>query len=162
MASPDNALQAAIYTRLTNYAPLTTALGGPKVYDFVSPKLAAPYVVIGEDTLTEWDTKTESGWDCTLTIHVWDFEKAGRKSVKSLLSLLYDALHRKEATVPLTGFILTELRWDGFQTSIQETGIEGENDHYYHGVTRYRALVEPGDGSGPPAPQQFTFPVALL
>lgn len=142
MPSPDNALQAAIYTRLINYAPLTTALGGDKVYDFVQPKLVAPYVVIGEDTLNDNSTKTENGWDCTLTIHAWDFEKAGRKSVKTLLGQIYDALHRQEDAVTVAGFTLTELIWDGFQTTIQETAVEGENDHFYHGVTRYRARLE--------------------
>jgi methionine aminopeptidase len=141
MSSPDNALQAGIYDRLTGYAPLTSALGGQKVYDFVSAKLVAPYVVIGEDTLSDWDTKTNSGWDCTVTIHAWDFLKAGRKSVKTLLSLIHDALHRQESEIVVAGFTLTEIRRD-FQQTIQETGIEGENDHYYHGIARYRALLE--------------------
>ncbi|AWM37019.1 hypothetical protein GobsT_50800 [Gemmata obscuriglobus] len=159
MASPDNALQAALYRRLTTYAPLTTALGRPNVFDFVPPAtVTAPYVVIGEDTLTDWDTKTDPGWDGTLTIHVWDYQKAGRKSVKTLLGHVYDALHRQESALAVTGFLLAELRWDGFQATFQEAGIEGENDHYYHGVTRYRALVEPGATVGTGAP----FPVALL
>jgi hypothetical protein len=142
MPSPDNALQAAIYQRLTGYAPLTTALGGQKVYDFVTPKLVAPYVVIGEDTLGDFSTKTNNGWEATLTLHVWDFEKAGRKSVKALLSHIFDALHRQEAAVTVAGFSLVELTWDGFAATFQETGIEGENDHYYHGVTRFRALLD--------------------
>lgn len=158
MPGPDNALQAAVYRRLTTYAPLTAALGGPKVYDYVAPALAAPYVVIGDDTLAAWDTKTDLGWDCTLTVHVWDFEKAGRKSVKALLGHVYDALHRAEPSLAVTGYLLTEIRWDGFQTTFQETAIEGENDHYYHGVARYRALVEPGAPVGAGSP----FPVALL
>ncbi|MBN9517455.1 DUF3168 domain-containing protein [bacterium] len=114
-----------------------------KVYDFVQPRLASPYVVIGEDTLVDNSTKTEAGWDATLTIHAWDFQKAGRKSVKTLLGLLYDALHRQESAVTVSGFTLAELIWDGFQTTIQETAIEGENDHFYHGVTRFRARLEP-------------------
>jgi hypothetical protein len=141
MPSPDNALQAGLYVRLTAYDPLLAALGGQKVYDYVSPKLAAPYVVIGEDTLTGDNTKTELGWDCTVTIHVWDFERAGRKSVKTLLSLVYDALHRQEDQITLAGFSLVEIV-NEFQTTIQETGIEGENDHYYHGIARYRALID--------------------
>jgi len=142
MPSPDNALQAALFKRLTTYAPLTSALGGQKVFDFVTPQLVAPYVVIGDDTLTEWDTKTEDGWDCTLTLHVWDFEKAGRKSVKNLLSIIHDALHRQEASLTLVGFTLVSLARE-FQDSFQDISEEGANDHYYHGVARYRALLEP-------------------
>jgi hypothetical protein len=68
-----NALQAGIYTRLVGYSALTTALGGSKVYDHVPQNTSAPYVLIGEDTIVEADTKTSNGWDCTLTIHVWEF-----------------------------------------------------------------------------------------
>lgn len=142
MPSPDNALQAAVYQRLAGYAPLAAALGGPKVYDFVAPELVAPYVVIGEDTLTAWDTKTNAGWDCTLTLHCWDARAAGRKSVKALLGLVHDALHRQERGLAVAGFALVELARE-FQTTVQEAGVEGASDHYYHGVARYRALLEP-------------------
>lgn len=138
MASPDNALQAGIYAKLTGYSALTTALGGSKVYDHVPQGTAAPFVVIGEDTLAEWDTKSKDGWEATITLHVWDFQKAGRKSVKTLLSHIHDALHNQSVTV--TGYTLVLLRRE-FQETFQETGIEGQNDHYYHGVARYRAII---------------------
>lgn len=141
MATPDNALQVGIYSRLIGYAPLTAALKGQKVFDFLPPDQTAPYIVIGEDTLTEDDTKTELGWDCTLTIHVWDYEKAGRKSVKNVLSLIHGALHRQEAAITVAGFNLAEITCE-FQQTIQETAIEGESDHYYHGIARYRALLD--------------------
>lgn len=140
MPSPDNALQTAIFTRLTGYAPLTTALGGQKIFDFVPPQQGAPYVRIGEDTLTGADTKSGNRWEATLTIHVWYFEKAGSKSVKALLGHIYDALHRQEGTLTVSGFSLVLLTCE-FQQTIQETAIDGENDHYYHGIARYRALL---------------------
>ena len=143
MPSPDNALQAAVYARLTGYAPLTTALGGKLVFDFVPPGTPGPYVVIGDDTLGDLSTKTESGWDCTLTLHAWDFEKAGRKSVKALLSHLYDALHRQETQVPVTGYHLAEVAFDGFQTTLRDPAPEGEGGGFYHGLARYRALLTP-------------------
>jgi hypothetical protein len=140
MSSPDNALQAGLYARLTGYASLTTALGGSKVYDHVPATAAAPYVVIGEDTLIDWDTKSKAGWECTVTIHVWDYEKNGRKSVKTLLSHIHDALHQQEANITVTSFSLVQIRRE-FQQTIQETAIEGENDRYYHGIARYRAII---------------------
>jgi hypothetical protein len=138
--TPDNAIQAAIYTRLTGYSALTTALGGQKVYDFVIPSLTAPYVVIGDDTLTQSDTKSGNRWEATITIHVWDFEKAGRKSVKTLLGHIYDALHRQESNIAITGFSIVMIAHE-FQETFQETAVEGENDHYYHGIARYRAVL---------------------
>lgn len=141
MSSPNNALQAAIYTRLTGYSALTTALGGSKVYDHIPQGADAPYVVIGEDTLSDWDTKSTAGWECTVTIHAWDFEKAGRKSVKAILGHVYDALHQQEANIAVTGFTLIQIRWEN-ESTFQETAVEGANDHYYHGVQRYRAVVQ--------------------
>jgi hypothetical protein len=140
MSLPLNALQAGIYTRLTGYSALTTALGGNRVYDHVPQGQAAPYVVIGEDTATESDTKTNNGWDFTITIHCWDYEKAGRKSIKTLMGHIYDALHKSASNVTVTGFSLVYLRCE-FQQSFQETAIEGESDRYYHGVQRFRAYI---------------------
>ncbi|MCE9566368.1 MAG: DUF3168 domain-containing protein [Planctomycetes bacterium] len=140
MSSPDNALQAGIYSRLTGYSALTTALGGSKVYDFVPENATPPYVVIGDDTAIDWDTKSKYGWEFTITIHVWDFEKAGRKSVKTLLSHIFDALHQQEASITVSGFTLVQIRRE-FQTTFQDASEEGQNDRFYHGVARYRAVV---------------------
>lgn len=139
MASPDNALQAGIYTRLTGFAALT-ALVSTRVYDFVPEDAAAPYVVIGEDTFTEADTKSTNRWEATITIHVWDFEKAGRKSVKSILSAIFDALHRQESNISVNGFTLVEIHREN-QLTFQEDAVEGQGDRFYHGVARYRAII---------------------
>lgn len=140
MAHPANALQAGVYSRLIGYAALTAALGGSKVYDHIPQNTAAPYVRIGEDTLSEFDTKTNNGWNCTLTIHVWDYEKGGRKSIKTLMGHIYDALHKQESSVTVSGFTLVMLICE-FQETFQETAPEGASDHYYHGVMRFRALI---------------------
>jgi hypothetical protein len=140
MSMPMNALQAGIYTRLAAYTALTTALGSAKIYDHVPQGTAAPYVVIGEDTMVDSDTKTSNGWDCTVTIHCWDYQKAGRKSVKTLMGHIYDALHKAETSITVTGFTLVMMVCD-FQQSFQETAVEGAGDHYYHGVQRFRVLI---------------------
>ncbi|WP_020471464.1 DUF3168 domain-containing protein [Zavarzinella formosa] len=140
MPGPSNALQTAIYRRLTGYAPMKAlATGG--VFDFVPATAQPPYVKIGDDTAVDWSTMTSNGWDITLTIHSWDFEKAGRKSVKSVMSAIYDALHRQEANVIVTGFTLVMLQSE-FETSFQDTSETGQPDHFYHGVQRFRALVQ--------------------
>lgn len=140
MSQPLNALQTGIYNRLTGYTALTTALGGSKIYDHVPHETDAPYVVIGEDTVNESDTKTANGWDFIITIHCWDFEAAGRKSVKTIMGHIYDALHKAESSITVSGFSLVYMRCEN-QLNFQETAIEGSNDHYYHGVQRFRALI---------------------
>lgn len=137
---PLNALQVGIYNRLTGYAPLTSALGGAKIYDHVPQGADAPYVVIGDDTTIDSDTKTSNGWGITLTIHCWDFEVAGRKSVKTIMGHIYDALHNSEANITVSGFTLVYLQQE-YSENFQDITIEGANDHYYHGVQRFRALI---------------------
>lgn len=140
MASPDNALQAGLYARLSGYAALTALIGGNKVYDFVPESAQPPYVVIGDDTATDWDTKSKHGWEFTVTVHCWDFERAGRKSVKAILGAIFDALHQQEANVTVTGYALVQIRRE-FQQTFQETAVEGASDRFWHGVARYRAVV---------------------
>jgi hypothetical protein len=98
-------------------------------------------VRIGDDTAIDWSNKGNSGWETTLTIHCWDFEKAGRKTVKTIMSAIYDALHRQEASISLAGFTLVDLVSE-FETTVQDTSEVGESDHFYHGVLRFRALIE--------------------
>ena len=137
--TPSNALQAAIYTRLTGFSALTALVTG--MYDFVPDDAAPPYVVIGDDTAIDWSTKTSNGWDATLTIHVWDFEKTGRKSVKTIMSAIYDALHQQEASITVSGFNLILIRFE-FEQTFQDASAEGQGNEFYHGVQRYRALIQ--------------------
>lgn len=140
MGTPANAVQAGIYARLMSYTPLTSLVGS-NVFDFVPSTARPPYVLIGDDTAVDWSTKTKSGWEVTLAIHCWDFEKAGRKSVKAILSAIYDALHRQEASITVNGFTLVQLQSE-FETTFQDTSEAGQSDHFYHGVQRFRALVQ--------------------
>ena len=125
-----NALQSAIFARLTGQ------LGPTPVYDFVPQDSAFPYVVIGADTSVPADTKTNDGQEFTLTIHVWD-KAAGRKSVKTTMEAVYTALHNHPLAV--TGFSTVILRCEYAETMQEQA--EGEGDHYYHGVLRFRAVV---------------------
>jgi hypothetical protein len=141
MTQPLNAFQAGLYARLTGYTALTTALGGAFVYDHVPQDTDAPYVMIGDDTCNERDTKTYNGWELTITIHCWNFEVAGRKSVKTLMGHIYDALHKNESSITVTGFTLVDIYCEYQDTFQEEAGVEGAGDHYYHGVQRFRAVI---------------------
>jgi hypothetical protein len=139
MSQPLNALQVGLYNRLTGYSALT-ALVSTRIYDHVPQNATLPFVVIGDDTAVEGDTKTFNGWDMTITIHCWKSLSAGRKDIKAIMGAIYDALHKNESNVTVSGFTLVYLHCE-FQQTFQETGIEGDNDHYYHGVQRFRALI---------------------
>src|SRR5436305_1625866 len=60
-------LQAAIFSALSAYAPLTAL--GVQVFDSVPAQTAFPYVQIGDATVVDWDSQTFDGQNSTLTIH---------------------------------------------------------------------------------------------
>lgn len=130
-----NAIQSAIYRRLkAEVAPVP-------VFDHIPQDSAFPYAVIGADTAIPWDVKGADGQEFTCTIHAWDAIRAGRKSVKSILQAIYDALHHKEEQIAVEGFALSLMRCE-YSETFQETAEEGSPDKYYHGVMRFRALVQ--------------------
>ncbi len=131
------AIQAAVYGALTGNAALMALVQG--VYDAQprpltgSDALQFPYVTIGEDTLNDWSTDTESGADCTITIHTWS-RYEGRAELKSLQAAIYDALHRQALTV--SGYALVSADWIN---SDSMTDADGETRH---GVQTFRILLE--------------------
>lgn len=134
MPTGSNALQSAIYTRLTSEL-------SEDVYDHIPQNASYPFVVIGADTVLPWDTKVGLiGFEFTVMIHAWTKPAAGRKSVKAILSDIYDALHHQESNISPSGYSVILFRFE-FEDTIQET-FEGDSDHYYHGVQRYRALIQ--------------------
>lgn len=135
MGLPSNEIQRAIYAQLTAQIPATP------VYDFVPQNVAPPYIVIGDDTMVSANDKTTQRHEYTITIHVWDRNKSGRKSTKTLLSSVYDALNHQETALTMTGFQTISMQHE-FETTMHDEGNEGDKDRYYHGVQRYRMIVE--------------------
>lgn len=122
------ALQTAIYTRLSSYPSM------PTVYDDVPQSSSTfPYVVIGEDTHSPWDTDDSTGAESTVTIHVWSRQR-GKKEAKDIQALIYAALHRYELDV--AGFYLVTLEFDYSDVVLDADGLTR------HGVSRYRTLAE--------------------
>lgn len=123
----ENALQAAIYTRLSGYA------GMPTVYDDVPENAAYPYIAIGEDTFVPWDTDDSVGTECTITLHVWSTAR-GKREAKAILGLMYDALHRYNLQVE--GYEMLTLEFDFADVILDADGLTR------HGVARYRTFLE--------------------
>lgn len=108
-------VQQAIVALLKADAPLAALLAPhayagsptePAVYDVVpqgdeaEDQSAFPYVVVGEDTASEFDTDDVDGQEHTVVLHVFD-RREGRKRAKQVIGALYDALHN--ATLSVTG-----------------------------------------------------------
>jgi hypothetical protein len=125
-------VQRALFTQLTANAPLMAQLTG--VFDFVPENTALPYLTLGEQSAADWSTKSFSGQEYLLTLHVWSAAR-GRKQAKEIISLVHGALHQTELTI--TGHHLVNLRFVSSQLFLDEDGLT------HHGVMRFRARIHP-------------------
>ncbi|QDV34905.1 DUF3168 domain-containing protein [Tautonia plasticadhaerens] len=128
-----NALHKGIYDRLVIRI-------GSNVYSHIPQASAFPYVVIGEKTSIPFRTKTGDGQEITVTLHAWT-QGSGDKACADLMQSVYRALDRQENAVDVEGYDLTEITCE-FNQLLPDTGDEAEPDRYYHGVMRFRAIVQ--------------------
>lgn len=128
------AVQKALYGALTGSTPLAVLVGS-RIYD-QPPQTAAtfPYIVLGDGTLTPWDTDTEEGGEAVMMVHVWSRDHRGRKVVKDIQDLIKATLHRAEPTVEGLGTVLCEMELA--DTFLDSDGLT------YHGIQRFRLVVE--------------------
>ncbi len=125
------ALQSTIYSTLNNDNTLTSTLGAG-VFDEVTEGTTYPFVAIGEDTVTDFGTKTEDGGQFTINIHVWS-QYTGSKETKNIMDRIHDLLH--DSNLSVTGFNLVNLRFEFSDILRDPDGITR------HGVMRFRAII---------------------
>lgn len=135
--SAENAVQAAIYAALTGSAPLMAAVTGvydhvPQLDDRTPPDGGFPFVVIGEDDVDEDDTDTSLGFHIEAEVHVWSRYR-GRKEVKDIQGLIYDALHRQVLAV--AGYAFVDCFFDQSRTILDPDGKTR------HGVSIFRVTI---------------------
>ena len=123
-------IQQAIYTKLSNDAPLSAVVS---IYDNAPQDGAFPYVTIGEDVLIEWDTDTELGVVGSITLHTWSRER-GRKETKTIQGLIYDALHR--TTLTSSGYKFVTIDQQEVSTNIDPDGLTR------HGIQEFKVILE--------------------
>lgn len=103
-------LQRAIYAALTGDAALMALITG--VYaDVQQPNLpednaAFPYVTIGQDNLSPFDTKTDNGTTAVCQIDVWSREN-NLLEVKAIGAAIHAALHHQSLTITGANHVLT-------------------------------------------------------
>ena len=125
------ALQSTIYSTLNNDNTLTSTLGAG-VFDEVTEGTTYPFVAIGEDTVTDFGTKTEDGGQFTIYIHVWS-QYTGSKETKNIMDRIHDLLH--DSNLSVTGFNLVNLRFE-FSDILRDPDVITR-----HGVMRFRAII---------------------
>ena len=129
------ALQQAIFATLCTSDAIKDVVGDPpRVFDAPPRAAAFPYIVIGDDTMSDWSTATESGSEHTVVIHVWS-RADGHRQAKLVADAVRDALDG--AALAVTGQALIDIRHI-------ETGFTRESDgETTHGALRFRAVMEP-------------------
>jgi hypothetical protein len=118
-------LQKAVYERLS-------AVLDVPVYDDVPENFKAPFVVIGDDVINEFDTDAESGFDVDVNISVYSTYR-GREEVKKIQGEIYAALHRYPLVIQ--GYKYLGGDFEHANTFLESDGITRR------GVQRFRSLI---------------------
>ena len=124
------ALQTTIYNAL-NVSAITTTLSCG-VYDEVIEGNTYPFITLGEETTIDYSTKTATGSETTINIHIWSQYK-GSKQTKEIMDKVHDLLH--DSNLSVTGFNLINLRFEYSDIMRDPDGITR------HGVMRFRAII---------------------
>ncbi len=121
--------QVAVRTALLADATLT-AIVGTRVFDHTPQDTDFPYVVMGESSGSEFDTKSEEGMEQTIMIHSWSRYR-GLKETKDIIAAIIDVLDK--AALLVSGHTLVDLRFEFSDTIPQDDGFTR------HGVMRFKA-----------------------
>jgi hypothetical protein len=134
MTTAAAALRAAIHDALIADSPLTTLLGGARVYDEPPQNPAFPYVTLGEARITDFSTGTDPGEEHQLTLHAWS-RQGGHKEAHLIAGALLQALD----DAPLS---LDSHRLVNFRFALADVRREADG-RTYHALVRFRAVTEP-------------------
>jgi hypothetical protein len=128
------ALQQAIYATLAADTDLQALIGDPpRLYDFVPRESDFPYVVLGDESESDWSTATEDGSEHQLTIHVWS-RSTGHKEAKTIAEIIRAALNNAALTV--SGATLIDIRHLATDFARQPDG------QTHRASLRFRAVTE--------------------
>lgn len=133
-----NPVQQALFTRLSAIVTLAT------IYDDVpdlpdgQPAANFPYIVIGEDVSTPFDTDDVVGSTVIITLHTYTRGDSaqGKKIAKDIMTEIYTALNRQSANLSATGYRFVDCLFDFAEVIDEDDGATR------HGVCRYNITIE--------------------
>lgn len=134
------ALQKAIDVALSADATLLALLGSGNNECIISNPVQShpplPYIVLGDHTSTSFDTKTRSGNETTLNLHVFS-QSGDNEECSTIIDRIVTVLNYQNLT--MTGQSLCLLRFDDFATiQIEDT----DNLKTFHGILRFKAITQ--------------------
>lgn len=125
-------LQTALFARLNSQLNVPVYDAVPQAVD-AGDNSAFPYVTIGDDLSSEFDTDTSIGFDTDCTIHVWSRYR-GKREVKQIQKAIYDALHLHNLSV--SGYHTVMVLFETADSFMDADGITR------HGVMVFRIVTE--------------------
>ena len=134
MSTASAALRAAIHDSLNAHTPLTTLLGGARVYDEPPRSAAFPYVTLGEARIANYSTGSEEAEEHQLTLHAWS-RQGGHREAHLITGALLQALD--DADLALADHTLVNFRF-----AVADVRREADG-RTYHALVRFRAVTEP-------------------
>ena len=119
-------------------ASAVTNLVSTRIYDHPLQGVSFPYIQIGDQEQSEFDTFSTNGMDSTLTIHCWTRPGGtggplGRKQADDIMAAVFDALHRQSLSVTGQNHVFTHREF--INVSLDPDG------RTYHGISRYRIVT---------------------
>jgi Protein of unknown function (DUF3168) len=129
MSAASLALQRGLFEKLSADLPLMAKITG--VFDWAPDNQALPYVQLGEDIASDWSTKTFTGSEHRLTLHVWSFA-TGRLEGKRLMA---DVMRILQTAPAVTDFQLVTWHYLASQS------LRDADTRLHHGVLEYRARM---------------------
>ena len=125
-------LQKTIFSTLNNDSTITSTFSAT-VHDHVPQGTAFPYIVIGEETMTDDSSSKDIDFnEFTLIIHTFSRNR-GRKEAKNIMARIYTLLHN--ATLSVTGATHVNTRFEFHDVIKENDGLT------YHGVQRFRTIL---------------------
>ena len=120
-------LQKAVYSVLSQ---------SHNVYEAVPSGASMPYIVIGEEVLTDGKTKTEGKTKHLLTLHTWsDSQSSGEN--KTLMDFVRKSI---DYGLPVSGYVVDFVRLEmtqSFKEAVQDKYI-------FHGVVQIEITLMEG------------------
>ena len=102
------------------------------ILDDIPSETKYPYIVIGEETSIDNDTKDHAGTQHTITIHTWS-RYLGMKEVKLMQKYVVDKLHEVDISFDHAEVINVRREFD--RVMVEVDGITR------HGISRFRIVV---------------------
>lgn len=128
----EDAVTAAVYSRLTGDATLVALLGSGGVYDEAPQPPVYPWVQVGEAIVTKDAVFERDGRNCLLRLHIWS-QYAGSKECSAIMAQIGDLLD--EYALTITGGTVESCEVEQTQSLRDPDGITR------HGIMDLRVRV---------------------